>query len=83
MTLEERIERLEKLYEKLYHQNEQLSRLIPQLTNILIKYFGESGKHRYVIMRDFKFTRDVVRMIDSDMQGHFKSHKKQKQRDRL
>ena len=83
MTLEERIERLESLYEKVYHENELLSMYIPRLTNILTKYFGESGKHRYAIMRDFEFTRDVVRMIDTDMQDHFKSHRKQRKKDRL
>ena len=45
-TTEERIDRLEKLYEKIYHDYELLSILIPRLTDILGKYWEASGKHR-------------------------------------
>ena len=74
MTLEERIERLEHLYEKVYHDYELLAILIPRLTEVLIKYFSEDKSHRYSIMRDLKLGRDWTRLIDTDLQGHFKAH---------
>ena len=73
MTLEERIERLEKLYEKVYHDYELLAILIPRLTEILIKYFGENKDHRYSIMRDLKLGRDWTRLMEKDLRGHLKN----------
>lgn len=52
-TLEDRIDRLEKLYEKSYHEMELLSIYIPKLTDILIKYFNTSERHREAVMRDY------------------------------
>lgn len=67
MNLEERIDRLEKLYEESYHTIELLSIYIPKLTDILIKYWGASGKHREAIFGDLRGIRDAV-------DEHFKTH---------
>lgn len=67
MNLEERIDRLEKLYEKAYHDYELLSIYLPKLTNILIRYWEASGKHREVVLGDIRGIRDAV-------DEHFKSH---------
>ncbi len=67
MKMEERIDRLEELYEKVYHDYELLSIYIPKLTDILIRYWGATGKHREAIFGDLRGIRDAV-------DEHFKSH---------
>ncbi len=74
MNEQERIERLEKLYEGLYQEIELLSIYIPKLTDILIKYFSASGKLRYEIFGDFNSIQSVLKNILDDLQGHYKDH---------
>jgi len=65
--LEERIDKLERLYEGIYHDYELLAIYIPKLTDILIKYWGVSGKHREAVLNDIRTIRDAI-------DEHFKTH---------
>ncbi len=67
MELEERIERLEKLWEQDHHTLEMSGILIQRLTDILIKYWGASGRHREAVLGDIRGIRNAV-------DEHFKSH---------
>lgn len=76
MNTEERIDRLEKLYDHLYRETELLTIYIPRLTDILIKYWGASGNHRDAVLGDIRGIRDAI-------DEHFKTHyidKKQKEK---
>ena len=75
MDINERIERLENLYDKVYHDYELLSVLIPRLTDILIRYWGTSTKHRDAIMAEINGIRSFTQLTDNDLQTHFKGHK--------
>ena len=74
MTELERIERLEKLYERWYHTYQELAIYIPRMCDFLDKYFSKSREYRYDIASDINCIRELVKMIDNDMQEHFKSH---------
>lgn len=74
MELEERIERLEKLYEGIYHDYELLAIYIPRLTDILIKYFQTGNSLRYDIFGDFNSLQSVLTNILDDLQIHYKAH---------
>jgi len=67
MSDEQRIDKLEKLYETLYHEMELLSIYIPRLTDILIGYWSTSGKHRGAVLTDIRTIRDAI-------DEHFKTH---------
>jgi len=74
MTIEERIDRLEELYEKIYHTNELLSIYIPRLTNILIN----ASKQRYTYN---DYLRSVMKVLSGELDAynkelreHFQSH---------
>lgn len=73
-TTEERIDRLEKLYEKIYHDYELLSILIPRLTDILGKYWEASGKHRENTIAQIRGIQSFTGLVDKDIQQHFKNH---------
>lgn len=67
MSEEQRIDRLERLYETLHHEMGLLSIYIPRLTDILIGYWGTSGKHRRAVLNDLHTIRDAI-------DEHFKTH---------
>jgi len=69
MELTDRIDRLEKLYEKLYHESELLAIYIPRLTDILIEYWVKTGEYRGSIRRDLIKLRDLAKMNDTDIGG--------------
>ena len=66
-ALEERMERLEKLWEQSHHALEMSGILIQRLTGILIRYWGSSGQHREAVLGDIRGIRNAV-------DEHFKSH---------
>jgi hypothetical protein len=70
----ERIERLERFYEKLFHDYELLAIQIPRLCDILENYLSVSKNYRYELSQEIGGIRDFTRLTDSDMQEHFKSH---------
>ena len=70
---EQRIDRLERLYETLYHEMELLSIYIPRLTDVLIGYWTTSGKHRKAVLNDLHTIRDAI-------DEHFKTHYLDKKR---
>lgn len=75
MTNEERLDRLEKLYEKLYHESELLSMYIPRLTDILIRYWNASDRHRGEVLGDLRNLRDVLKQhinTHLDKKGSYK-----------
>jgi len=74
--MEERIERLERLYEKIHHDYELLGVLIPRLTDILSRYWAASGKHRKSVGNDHATLLDYLKELDQDVQLHFKEHSK-------
>ena len=74
----ERIERLEKLYERLYHTYELLAIYIPRMCDFLDKYLSKTREYRYDIAGDINNLRDLVKVTDSDMQEHFRTHRDKK-----
>jgi len=73
-TVEQRLEWLEKQHERLYHTQELLSIHVPRMCDILDKYFSVSGQYRYELKQELNGIRDFVRLVDKDMQLHYKSH---------
>ena len=73
-TIEERIDWLEKEYERLYHTDELLAIYIPQLAEILIRYWSVSGKHQEAVLNDIRSMRDLTKLINQELKEHFKSH---------
>uniref|UniRef100_A0A6M3IHA8 Uncharacterized protein n=1 Tax=viral metagenome TaxID=1070528 RepID=A0A6M3IHA8_9ZZZZ len=65
----ERIERLEKLYEKMYHQNEKLSVYLPQLLDTLIKHWSKGYEYRESIKSDLVRLRDFSLGTADDLSG--------------
>ena len=76
MTLEERVKALEELWEKDHHTIELLSIYIPRLTDILIRYWGASGKHRKAVLGDIRGIRDA---LDEHFKTHYLDKKKRKE----
>lgn len=72
LTSEERIIRLEKLYEKFYHTYELLSIYVPKMCDFLEKYLRKTTEYRYDIQSDINNIRDLIKLIDNDMQEHLK-----------
>ena len=77
MNLEERIARLEKLYEKVYHDYELLSIYIPKLTDILNRYWGASGRHREAVRNDIHVFIEFLKEVDHTLQQYMKHHEAQ------
>jgi len=67
VTLEDRVKALEELWEHDHHTIELLAIYIPRLTDILVKYWGASGKHREAVLGDIRDIRDAIN-------EHFKTH---------
>uniref|UniRef100_A0A6M3LE39 Uncharacterized protein n=1 Tax=viral metagenome TaxID=1070528 RepID=A0A6M3LE39_9ZZZZ len=73
-TVEERLEWLEKQHERLYSTYELLSIHIPRMCDFWEKYFSVSGQYRYELKQELNGIRDFVRLVDKDMQLHYKVH---------
>jgi len=59
-VLEDRVKELEELWEHDHHTIELLSIYIPKLTDILIRYWGASGRHRTAVLGDLRGIRDAL-----------------------
>jgi len=82
LTIEERLDRLEednkflrKEYERMYHESELRSGVILKLSDWLMRYLAAVNKHVRLQVQDTELLTDVMKILDQDMQGHFKSHK--------
>lgn len=78
MTLEERVARLEELFERIHHEHELCSIYVPRLAKNHIKLLEFLHKLYYTNLRDWKTLRDILKMVDGDLQEHFKSHSERK-----
>ena len=67
MEIEERVNRLEELYEHLYHTDEMLSILIPRLTDIVAKYFKFSHQYHNDVLNDLKNFGSYIKLLDDDL----------------
>jgi len=74
MKLEDRIERLEKFYEEVYHNYELLSIYIPRLTEANIKYLEGCTEFYFQMQRDVSKLRDILGGMLDDLQIHYKAH---------
>lgn len=74
MSTEKRLDRLEKLYEKIYHDYELLSIYIPRLTGVLIKHLELSGDWRGGIHSDLRGLQSYLKLMDTDIKEHYKTH---------
>ncbi len=72
-TLEERIERLEKLYDKMYHTNELLSIYVPRLADIMQRFWPAFDRWRLALTGDAKYTRALVKDL-TEKKGKNKRH---------
>lgn len=66
----ERIERLEKMVEKLYHESELLSLYIPKLCEIMEKYFKTSYKYREEKEAQLRGVRDFLLFLNNGLNNH-------------
>ena len=73
-TVEERLDFLEDEYNKLYHTDELLAIYIPKMCDFLDKYLVKSREYRYDVSKDYSNIRDLLHILDSEIQTHFKSH---------
>ena len=76
MTLEERIERLERLWEADHHQLEIAGLLISKLSDVLERYFKVSYQYRAELESSLKNVRSYQKILNSEIQEHFKVHNK-------
>ena len=74
MTLEERIERLEKLWERDRQTLEMAGVLIESLTDIVIKYWSANGRQNNYLMSINKVLSGELSAYNSLLLEHFKSH---------
>ena len=74
MVLEERVEFLEKEYNRLYHTDEMLSILVPRLADTIAKYLKLTHQYHNEVLRDLKNFRSYIELLDEDLREHFKSH---------
>jgi len=70
MTDTERIERLEKMVEKLYHESELLSLYIPKLCDIMVKYFNTSYKYRGEKEAQLRGFKDYLLYVNEGLNKH-------------
>ena len=76
MTLEERIERLERLWEADHHTIEMLSIYIPRLADIIERYLKISSEYRTEARANLTGIRSYMKILNSEIQEHFKVHNK-------
>ena len=76
MELEERVKALEELWEHDHHTIELLSIYIPKLTDILIRYWGASGKHRSAVLGDIRGIRDAQQWLLDKEKERYASKRK-------
>ena len=74
VNTEERLDRLEKMFERIYHENELLSLYIPKLMDVLIRYWGKQNEHRGSVRRDLITLHGFLSAIDDDVTGLLKGH---------
>ena len=67
MNTEERLDRLEKMFERIYHENELLSIYIPKLMDVFIRYWGKENEHRESIRRDLVTLHGFSATTDDDV----------------
>ena len=80
MTIEERIDRLEKLWEKDHHELELIEIYLPKIVDWLPIYLNASAKHRVAVLRDLKNMSDAILKLDDNQQEHFKVHTDKKKK---
>ncbi len=74
MNIEERLQRLEELYDPMYHKMDMLERYIPKLISFLTKYmraitiFGSATEDRVNLLAR------LSHLTDQELREHFKSH---------
>ena len=74
MNLEERIDRLEKLWEKWYQTYELLNFYVPRMTEANIRYLEGCTDYYFAMERDVSKLRDILGGILDDLQLHYKTH---------
>ena len=74
MTLEERIKRLEKLWERDRQTLDMAGILIEQLTDIIMKYWSANGRQNNYLMSVIKVLSGELSAYNSLLAEHFKSH---------
>lgn len=72
--LQKRVDKLEKLVNRMYHEHELLAIYIPRLSELLIKHFTVSGENRKDFYGAIRGTKSFLKILDKDMQIHYKSH---------
>jgi len=76
MTLEERIERLERLWEADHHQLEIAGLLISKLSDVLERYLKISSEYRTEARANLAGVRSYMKILNLEIQEHFKTHNK-------
>lgn len=74
MNLEDRVKRLEDLYDPMYHKIDMLEIHIEKLVNFLPKHLSATTKFAYSIEGHIRQLRDFLRIVDGDMQTHYEGH---------
>jgi len=74
MTELERIERLEKLYERLYHEFEIIEINTARLAEILLRYFPKSAQYRKELETKIFNYRGLLKIHEDDLQGLKKNY---------
>lgn len=74
MTLEERMERLEKLVGKVLAEDELIGIHIERLMDILIEYWQKMGDYRYGIGTTISIYRGALERLEKEWQEHYKHH---------
>uniref|UniRef100_A0A6M3KKW0 Uncharacterized protein n=1 Tax=viral metagenome TaxID=1070528 RepID=A0A6M3KKW0_9ZZZZ len=81
MTELERIERLEKLYEHIYHEFEIIELNTSKLVNVLLRYFPKSAEYRRELEGKIFNYRGLLSLHEDDIQGLKKNYHTHTDRD--
>lgn len=72
--LYDRVGRLEKLAERLYHEVELYNTYIPRITDVLIRYFPTMDNYRKEINIMMMIHKGFLENIENELQDHFEFH---------
>ena len=76
--LRQKVDRLERLCNRLYQEEDLLNTHIPKLMDTLIEYWQRLGSYRETMQTLISIYRGEVGNIDKELQEHFKAHSDKK-----
>jgi len=78
MNLEDRVKRLEDLYDPMFHREEMILAYLEKADKLLTKLLSTTAKFAFNIESQIRQLRDFLKIVDDDMQTHYEGHYQRK-----